>query len=185
METSQLIFITGGARSGKSSFAEQLAYQYQKQKDSEKLLYIACGVSSDKEMESRIALHQEDRSKQSTYWETIEKPYALHEVVKTIPDLSICVLDCITTLLSNELYYRPQARESIISDIITGVKGIVRKCSIFIVVSNEVTESVPIQSDIVLAYQQMLGMIHQQLVKESNQAIHMNFGIPLVMKGRE
>src|SRR5690625_1896099 len=103
METGNIIFITGGARSGKSSFAEDYAAAKAQQK-AVGLNYIATSKPSDEEMVQRIKMHQRDRKKSENPWETWEWPFDLHEIVSHFKQSDVILLDCLTVLLSNELF---------------------------------------------------------------------------------
>lgn len=91
-----VIFITGGARSGKSSFGELIA----RKKAGDNVIYIASGVAVDKEMEERIAAHKKSRPKN---WKTIEAPENICDKLRLIPEKEVVLFDCLTTYLSNLL----------------------------------------------------------------------------------
>ena len=74
MVRGKLTFISGGVRSGKSSYAEKLLVN-EAQKNGGRLVYIASGVATDSEMQARIERHKSDRSTHS--WTTIEQPVEL------------------------------------------------------------------------------------------------------------
>src|SRR5699024_2265638 len=96
-------FITGGARSGKSSFAEEYAASLA-EKEERKLYYLATANLSDKEMMDRIKRHQNERKSSRFHWETVECPTNLVSKVDSFSPHSVVLLDCLTILLSNELY---------------------------------------------------------------------------------
>ena len=89
--------VLGGARSGKSHYAEQLALaSYQE------VIYIATGSAGDDEMQARIGKHQADRPK---YWQTIEEPILLADVIEKYANTRHCLLvDCMTLWLSNIMF---------------------------------------------------------------------------------
>src|SRR5699024_11808774 len=100
METGELIFITGGVRSGKSSLAETLAIsRVQNMKRS--LHYIATSKQSDKEMIDRIKRHQEQRNSSDVSWKTRVQTVDMHMLEFTY--LDIVLLDCFTVFLYNVL----------------------------------------------------------------------------------
>src|SRR5699024_1416371 len=104
MEKQQLIFIIGGARSGKSSFAESYAVELAK-KEKRTLYYLATSKKSDDEMVDRIKRHQEDREQSEMHWETVETPLQIGKNVASFSPNSVVLLDCLTILLSNELFH--------------------------------------------------------------------------------
>ncbi len=103
MEKGKLIFVSGGVRSGKSSFAEKKAAEWGK-KQTLHLNYIACGVASDSEMRNRIARHQKSRASASMNWKTWECPYELARIAGRFSKQDLLVLDCVTTLVTNYLF---------------------------------------------------------------------------------
>ena len=96
----KIIFITGGARSGKSTFAEKLAEAiYNHSKEKKKIAYIATGVPFDKEFKKRIQIHREKRSKLfETYEEDIHIDIKLKEILSKH---KIFLVECLTTWLGN------------------------------------------------------------------------------------
>jgi adenosylcobinamide kinase/adenosylcobinamide-phosphate guanylyltransferase len=182
-----LIFITGGVRSGKSSFAEMLALKIACEEGGQ-LHYIATGVPSDLEMKQRIKKHQHDREAAKYRWITVEQSTDIGSIADHFHNQDILLLDCVTTLLNNELFssnhtWDPSLMGSIGQKIITGIMKIKNRVKTMIVVSNEVLyEPIP-DNDLVFTYGCLLGQIHQQLVKEAEQAFLVEAGVPLVMKG--
>lgn len=184
---SSFIFITGGVRSGKSSFAEKKAEQIANETGGE-LYYLATGVPSDGEMQERINKHQLDRKVGKYYWKTVEQPVQIDQLAGTFNNRDIILLDCVTTLLNNELFsserewdqpYLDVVRESIVK----GIVAIKNRAGVTIVVSNEVLYE-PLQGNhLVFTYGRLLGQIHQQLVNEADQVFLVESGIPIVMKG--
>ncbi|QCJ42337.1 bifunctional adenosylcobinamide kinase/adenosylcobinamide-phosphate guanylyltransferase [Bacillus sp. S3] len=186
MGASTFIFITGGVRSGKSSHAECLAIDMAR-KTGGQPNYIATGVPSDPEMQHRVAMHQRSRDSGVFRWKTIEKPIQIGALANSISDKDIVLLDCVTTLLNNELFSSEQTwnesyLKTIKQDILTGIMSIKSRAGAMIVVSNEVLNELPIASELVFSYSRLLGKIHQDLVKEADKAILVEAGIPLVMK---
>lgn len=99
-----ILFISGGVRSGKSTFAEELAREYAIEEEAN-LHYIATSVVIDAEMKERIFLHQKGREKQVLKWTTWEKPVHLGELTCEFQKSDILLLDCLTTLVGNELFF--------------------------------------------------------------------------------
>jgi adenosylcobinamide kinase/adenosylcobinamide-phosphate guanylyltransferase len=101
----KLIFITGGARSGKSSFAEKVAT-----KTSKEVAYIATGQPLDEEMAHRIKKH---KSRRPTEWETYEEPIEVRELVSSLGlEKEVILIDCLTLLTSN-LLLREKNKEGV------------------------------------------------------------------------
>lgn len=93
----KLILVTGGARSGKSSYGEKLAAEY----SSSSVLYIATAVPFDDEMKERVRRHQQSRPK---HWTTYEAYKNLAEVYKLSADFDVILLDCVTVMITNLLF---------------------------------------------------------------------------------
>src|SRR5438067_9493327 len=99
MPASQLILILGGARSGKSAFAERLAAN-----SGRTVAFIATATAGDDEMRERIARHRASRPKE---WHTLEEPLDLAGALRSASDIAdVLLLDCITLWLANWLFQR-------------------------------------------------------------------------------
>lgn len=95
------ILVTGGARSGKSGFAERLT---RKLADPQQAVYVATGQAFDDEMKARIALHRQRREEGGFRWETQEEPLDLAALLDRLSGSGQAVLvDCLTLWLSNQL----------------------------------------------------------------------------------
>ncbi|MBS4192547.1 bifunctional adenosylcobinamide kinase/adenosylcobinamide-phosphate guanylyltransferase [Bacillus sp. FJAT-49705] len=190
MAESSLIFISGGVRSGKSSFAEKLAADYAQEIDGQ-LHYIAAGQSSDPEMEERIRRHQNDRLESGLNWTTWEQPVELTKLRHTFQSKDIVLLDCLTTLLNNEFFSQdemwksPDFQKQVMASIMEGIEQIAQKCHHFIIVSNEVVYEPLGDRELVYIYGKMLAQLHRNIVAKAYQAFLVEAGIPLLMKGIE
>src|SRR5690625_1805020 len=122
METANMIFITGGVRSGKSSYAEALAERSSELKNKRKLNYIDWGVASDHKMHVRIKKHQKKRANAMLEWETWEQPYNLCKIADEFSNKDILVLDCLTTLVNNYLFQLQMTDENeVISHVLQDI----------------------------------------------------------------
>ncbi|MBP1969970.1 adenosylcobinamide kinase/adenosylcobinamide-phosphate guanylyltransferase [Virgibacillus natechei] len=183
MEKGKLIFVTGGVRSGKSSFAEELATNWSRDLDVN-LHYIACGVPSDKEMRERIARHQENRSGASGNFQTWECPYNLQRISSHFSKQDILVLDCVTTLLNNYLFHQNIDDPSGLMDrMLTDIFSLQKASGGLVVVSNEVMQDVPHQASLTRKYQYIIGIVHQNIVDQADTAYLVESGIPICKKG--
>jgi adenosylcobinamide kinase/adenosylcobinamide-phosphate guanylyltransferase len=107
MMPKKICFITGGVRSGKSSFAEKRANDI-----ASKRAYIATAQALDAEMAAKIEKHKKDRS---GVWDTFEEPIAVTELLKNLRiRFNVVILDCLTLWLSNVMA-RLQAEEFVLS----------------------------------------------------------------------
>lgn len=182
------IFISGGVRSGKSTFAEKLAAEIAV-KARGKLHYIAAGQASDKEMKERIERHQKGRLESKLGWKTWEQHRNLGEIAESFSAGDVVLLDCLTTLLNNEFFLEgekwedPDFQKRIIMSITEGVDQIKNRCHTLILVSNEVLNEPVGRSELVFTYGKILGRLHQLMVKKANRAFLVEAGIPKSMKG--
>lgn len=183
-----LTFISGGVRSGKSSFAERLLVEGAEKADG-RLVYIASGRAVDGEMQQRIDKHKTDRADQE--WLTIEQPVALGEALPFIRKGDFVLWDCLTTWLANEMYeeiehtYCVHAEDCMrkkAEQLMETVAAITEKASQFVIVSNEVLDEFPSVYDETRMYSGWIGLLHQQLVAVADNAIEMDSGMPLYWK---
>lgn len=168
--------IIGGARSGKSSLAEQLALQTGKP-----VIYIATANSeqNDDEMQTRIEHHQQRRP---SHWQTIEAPLQLAEQIRQQASADQCLLvDCLTLWLSNCLFAEEpelwsQQRQALLTAIATAAGDI-------ILVGNEVGSGIVPLGAINRRFVDESGFLHQSLASLCDRVIFTAAGLPLLMKG--
>ncbi len=183
-----LIFITGGARSGKSTFAEQLAENTKKPK----LHYIATSIEADEEMSERIERHQTRRNESRANWITWEIEQNIGHLHKQIEQNSVILLDCLTTLVNNELFqvnereeYQPLSaneRKTLFASIMNALHQLQENRTL-IIVSNEIfDDALPFKDETTMAYVELLGKLHQQIVNRADEAYLCENGIPIQMK---
>ena len=179
----KFIFITGGVRSGKSAFAEHYAKQLFQQFNRTHLYYIASGVAFDEEMTDRIKRHQEDRTKSSIQWTTIElqDEFVFHKEI--VPEKSVILWDCITTWLNNVLYKTEQLEEDLrmleiekyIEAFKTQLAQWIKRDCIVLLVSNEILDEPNSVYSEVNTYRSLLGKLHQWIVYLSDEAYEMDY----------
>jgi adenosylcobinamide kinase/adenosylcobinamide-phosphate guanylyltransferase len=182
MEKAEMIFITGGVRSGKSAFAEELAVSCSLN-DRFKPHYIACGMASDPEMARRIKKHQQDRDAASVTWITWEQPYRLSELAGHFGPCDVAVVDCLTTLLNNYLFFQQADSCTAFSSILDDISSLTETCGKLIIVSNELFQGSVHEEGLTKTYQQLLGKIHQRIVKSADKAYLIEHGIRIQKKG--
>lgn len=178
--TAHLTLILGGARSGKSDYAEKLAAEMGQQ-----VLYIATAEAGDTEMAARIAAHRRSRPAQ---WHTLEAPRQVGEALAALRERpEAMLLDCLTLLVSNmilALEDRPQAEveavvQAELAAIITAQANI---GSPLLVVSNEVGLGLVPPYPLGRVYRDVLGRANQYLAKRANRVLFMVAGLPLTVK---
>lgn len=176
-----IVFISGGARSGKSSFAEQIAIEYYEKSKASSLCYIATAErNNDEEMSHRIQLHKEGRS---SLWETIEEPFQIDEQIKKVPDKSVLLIDCLTVWSSNVIFLENKTYEIMINRLKNVCKMAKEKQLTIVFVSNDLNEEIPIQDEGVQNYVYSLQTVHKYIVSQCDTAIQVIAGCPFYWKG--
>ena len=159
--------ILGGARSGKSRFAESLCKALR--------TYIATAQAFDDEMTQRIAKHRDDRGPE---WNTIEAPLDLVGAVKSAK--GDVMVDCLTLWLTN-LVMKEENVEAEISALIEALKHTTNK---LIIVSNELGLGIVPEHGLSRRFRDQHGVMNQHLAAVAQCVVFMVAGIPQVIKGR-
>ncbi|MEN3190787.1 MAG: bifunctional adenosylcobinamide kinase/adenosylcobinamide-phosphate guanylyltransferase [Atribacterota bacterium] len=182
MSRGKLIFITGGARSGKSSFAEKIAA-----KTSKKVVYIATGQPMDEEMAFRIKKHREKRL---NTWKTYEEPIKVRELVSRLGfEKEVILIDCLTLLTSNLLLRKEDEVEdsSWQEEILVEIKKLAeisyKVPAQVIIVSNEVGMGLVPDNPLGRVYRDILGRANSIIAGKADEVFMMISGIPLKIKG--
>lgn len=176
----ELIFITGGARSGKSRFAERLAGNFGR------VVYLATLEPGDAEMQRRVEVH---RASRPAAWPTIEEPLAVTGALEGAAPYDVCLLDCVTLWLSN-LLLSPLAQGSSDADAAAHVLGRVqallawqeRRSESLILVSNEVGSGLVPEYPLGRLYRDILGEANQVLSAAADEAYVCVAGYALDLK---
>jgi adenosylcobinamide kinase/adenosylcobinamide-phosphate guanylyltransferase len=175
MTAKSIIFVTGSARSGKSTYAEQRALEMGVRR-----LYIATAEAKDEEMAQRIAQHQTRRSDQ---WTTIEEPVEMANVLLKWRGRTDCALvDCLTLWLSNLLLGRDgnYAEEKVEQLLAT----LPRLDFSVVVVGNEVGWGIVPDNPLARQFRDLAGWANQRVAAVANEVILMVAGIPMIVKPR-
>lgn len=173
-----LTLILGGARSGKSRLAQQLASQ------GRRVSYVATSQrAADAEMLDRIARHQADRP---ASWRTIEEPLALADAVENAAQDSDSVLvDCLTIWLSNLFWEHrdsePNRLETSIQSNLRRIAAASKKSRI-ILVSNEVGSGTVPEPALTRAFRDAQGLLNQWAAAVADEVILTVAGLPLYLK---
>lgn len=165
-----IVLVGGGARSGKSRYALELAKRY-----GPPLVFLATAEPLDKEMEARIAQHRAERAPEFT---TIEEPI---EVWKTIraQEAGVIVLDCLTLWLSNVML---SFGRDVTADIDKVVQAAQTSTATVILVTNEVGCGIIPETTLGRDYRDRCGILNQRLAAVANEVHWMIFGCPLRVK---
>jgi adenosylcobinamide kinase/adenosylcobinamide-phosphate guanylyltransferase len=165
------LLVLGGARSGKSSFAQARAEDLPGD-----LVYIATAQAFDDEMVERITLHRLDRGPR---WATVEAPIDLAEAIKRrcAPD-SVVLVDCLTLWLSNLMlaeYDVARASERLVATI-TDAPGAL------IFVANEVGLGIVPDNALARRFRDAAGRLNQMIAKHADEVVFIAAGLPLRLK---
>ncbi len=170
----RLALIVGGAKSGKSRLAQELAERHPPP-----LLYLATAEAGDAEMAARIRRHREARG---PAWETWEVPRELPEALAQAGDRYGAVLvDCLTLWLSNLLLAEPRERELEAAQERLLLAAAAAACPL-IVVSNEVGWGIVPDNPLARRFRDLAGGLHQRLAGMADLVILAVAGLPLVLK---
>ncbi len=173
--------ITGGARSGKSSYAETLALNLGK----DEVLYIATLEPSDKEMQTRIARH---KSRRPERWRTVETKFDLLKELEECKE-NIVLIDCLSGFVTNlVLQHEHYGEDVVITKTLEAVEDLARTLEATtkttILVTNEVGYSVVPEYPLGRWFRDALGLANQRVAKVADAVVIVVVGIPQVLKGR-
>ncbi|MBN2452985.1 MAG: bifunctional adenosylcobinamide kinase/adenosylcobinamide-phosphate guanylyltransferase [Candidatus Omnitrophica bacterium] len=172
---SKLIFVLGGARSGKSKYASEIAI-----KRGKKAVFIATAAALDDEMRKRIRLHRISRPKD---WGLIEEPMNLKEAVLGLKSAyGTAIIDCLGLWVSNMLM--AGMKDALIEKRSKELAAAMAKskAGLIIVVSNEVGEGIVPGDALSRRFRDLLGLTNQVMASKADEVIMMHAGIPVKIK---
>ena len=176
-----ITFISGGARSGKSSFAEKYSLNLFKQDNKNStLLYIATAERTDREMEERINRHIEERD---SIWQTVEAPLDILAILEKTKGQEVILLDCLTVWLNNMMFKENIDLVSIIANVSKWIQLSRQKQIELIIVSNDLNEGMPIDHIMVHEYIYNLEKVHRTITESAESVYQVVAGIPIKWKG--
>lgn len=171
----KFIFILGGARSGKSSYAVDLAKKLRK-----RTAFIATCTSPDTEMKKRIKTHKESRPR---HWRLIEEGKDINSVLINLKNKYETILvDCLGLWISNLLAENLVDKE-IKKEIAELIKSISESKAVVVLVSNEVGAGIVPDNPLARRFRDLLGLANQMVAKKADEVIFMQSGIPMIIKG--
>jgi adenosylcobinamide kinase/adenosylcobinamide-phosphate guanylyltransferase len=185
-DESTLTLILGGARSGKSTYAEMLASRL-----SQRVLYVATAEALDEEMRTRACAHQ---SRRPPDWSTLELPLNVGSTLQTHPavaDADVILLDCLTLLVSNAILSggadvpEPDVDTAwalVGSEVEALLEAHRRVGGHLVVVSNEVGLGIVPAYSLGRTYRDCLGRANQELARIADRVILMVAGLPVDLK---
>lgn len=170
-----LVLVTGGARSGKSSFARERLEQ-----QPGRLLFVATAEPRDAEMEQRVERHRQERGAR---WQTIEEPLALADKLPAAAQGGSGVLvDCITLWLSNLYFAHHQQSEPVLAE----VDRLISCCRVIAqpvyLVTNELGCGIVPENRLAREFRDLAGFANQRLAAAADHAYLLAAGLPLQLK---
>ncbi|RDB43991.1 bifunctional adenosylcobinamide kinase/adenosylcobinamide-phosphate guanylyltransferase [Halomonas sp. DQ26W] len=173
-----IAFVSGGARSGKSTFAEALTRRWQDERGG-KRYYLATASRGDTEMQARISRHRRVRGEG---WITLEEPVDLCAALDRVVPGSTLLLDCLT-LWASQLLYASQLDETQGTVMIARMLAEARQRDIaLVIVSNDINEGMPSEDAGVWCYVAFLQRVHCLVASEADEVIQVMAGLPQVWK---
>jgi len=180
-----ITLVTGGARSGKSRFAQETAAASGK-----RVLFVATAEAGDEEMRRRIDAH---RARRPAGWRTLEAPARVGSTVRReIGDAQTVVIDCVTLLVSNVLgawlsadglhVDLPHAEQAVTREMDELLDCLKATPADFLIVTNEVGLGIVPDNELGRAYRDLLGAANQRLAAAADEVYFLVSGLPLRLK---
>ncbi|GIM28180.1 adenosylcobinamide kinase/adenosylcobinamide phosphate guanyltransferase [Clostridium polyendosporum] len=179
-----MIVVTGGARSGKSTFGESLLM------DKKEVLYIATSIPFDDEMKDRVKKHKESRPSR---WDTLESYKAIGENIRSLQNTyEGIILDCVTIMITNLLIENIDENSEIdYRDIENMIMNEVKSMTNFfkeyegevVLITNEVGSGIVPENKLSREFRDIAGRVNQYLAREAEQVYLVVSGIPVKIKG--
>lgn len=163
-------FVLGGARSGKSRYAESLVTALP-----QPWVYIATAEPRDDEMAARIAAHQ---ARREAGWQTVEAPHELAEALRSAPQGAAILVDCLTLWLSNLMHARFDA--GAMTEKL--VEALAARRGETILVSNEVGLAIVPDNALARDFRDAQGILNQRIAACARRVVLMVAGLPLTVK---
>lgn len=178
-----IVFITGGSRSGKSMYAQNIAESI-----SGVRTYIATCPYIDKEMEERIRKHKEAR--QASSWQTIEETADLAGALRRATGSQVILIDCLTLWINNLMYEAEQQGKYLNEEMIGArckeVLGVCEDLSgTIIFVTNEVGMGIIPENHASRLYRDLVGRCNQIMADRADAVTFMVSGVPMNIKGEK
>ena len=166
----QLTLVLGGARSGKSRYAEDLIADLQPP-----WTFVATAEARDAEMAERIAAH---RSRRGRDWRTVEAPHDLSAALAALSGDAPTMVDCLTLWLSNRMLAGADLEGEVarLEAALDGLRGPV------VVVSNEVGFGIVPDNELARRFRDAQGRLNQRMAARADRVVLMVAGLPVVVK---
>lgn len=166
-----IIYISGGARSGKSSYAQKMALE-----KSSNPVYVATARIWDDDFAKRVARHKAERGPE---WTSLECEQNVH----LLPlENHVVVIDCVTLWLTNIFMYFNEDIEKTLTTFKTEIDAIQKLNGTFIIISNEIGMGVHAETELGRKFTDLQGWANQYVAAKAEEAIFMVSGLPLILK---
>jgi adenosylcobinamide kinase/adenosylcobinamide-phosphate guanylyltransferase len=165
-----LTLVLGGARSGKSRYAESLIKALPRP-----WFYVATAEAKDEEMTARIAEHM---ARRGAGWQTIEAPHDLAGALGKVPARAPVLIDCLTLWLSDRML----AEADMDREIDALEAALTRRTGAIVAVSNEVGLSIVPDNALARRFRDLQGILNQRLAAQAARVVMMVAGIPIAVK---
>lgn len=177
---SKVTLVTGGSRSGKSNFAQQLAEQIQGPR-----LYVATCPVFDEELKERVRKHQETRSESN--WDTLEEQIDLPGAIRHGARYSVILVDCLTLWINNLIYSAGNEEKSLSENEIIRrceetLEACVRHPGCIIFVTNETGMGIVPENALSRRFRDLAGRTNQVIAAGSDEVFLVVSGQPLRIK---
>ena len=179
-----IVMVTGGARSGKSGYAEERCEQL-----GERVTYIACAKITDGDMANRVEMH---RARRPSHWTTIEQYRDFAGIAQR--DDRVYLLDCVTTMITNLMFDAAldyvtcgsdeiaQVEARIQGEIDTLLSAFADTDKTLVIVTNEVGQGIVPAYRLGSIFRDIAGRMNQYIAARANEVICMISGLPLRLK---
>jgi adenosylcobinamide kinase/adenosylcobinamide-phosphate guanylyltransferase len=186
-----IVLVLGGARSGKSGFAQSLVSDQERHSLRTSVFYVATAGIEDDEMARRVARHRADRPDR---WKTLEAQNDVVGTLEEIPSRSIVLLDCVTMMVTNLMFSHRTEWDGISMEDERSVEQFVlgevdRMLAVFrrgdlsaVLVSNEVGQGLVPPYPLGRIFRDIAGWANQRIAKEADSVYLMTAGIPQIIK---
>jgi adenosylcobinamide kinase/adenosylcobinamide-phosphate guanylyltransferase len=172
----KIILITGGARSGKSSFALSLGLR-----NYSKRAFVATAVAFDPEMRQRILRHREERGDQ---FHTVEEPVSLSQALTALPaGTEVAVVDCLTVWLGNLYHHFQDTEEKVRVAVDAFLDHLDHSLCDLVLVTNEVGWGIVPENPLARSFRDMAGYLNRRVAGKAASVYLLCCGIPLTLKG--
>ena len=167
----EVIFITGGARSGKSRYAQELALQL-----SANPVYVATARNWDGDFQDRIHRHRQERDDR---WSSIEEEKQISHL-----DLrgKVAVIDCVTLWITNFFIDLKNDIDAVLDACKKEIDELCRQDAVLLIISNEIGMGLHADTESGRKFTDLHGWINQYIAARANRVIFMISGVPLTVK---